>query len=176
MTFKIIKGDLFDPAHGFSTLAQGTNCRGVMGAGIAVPFRKYFPLMFGEYKKLCAAHHAILPGTIQFSSADGNRHYDTTGKTDMPDIANLFTQYHPGANADYALVEKALYNLDNFLTTFVGNATYISDIDYDQAIELVHVGLPLIGCGIGGLERHNVIPLMEHYFGSSPIQYTLVER
>lgn len=176
MTFHIIKGDLFDPSHEFTTLAQGVNCRGVMGAGIAVPFRTYFPLMYGEYKKLCAERHAILPGTVQFSSHDGNAYYEKTGKTNMPDVANLFTQYHPGRNADYGYLEKSLYNLDQFLRTFMENSAWIGEIPAEKAFSLVSVGLPLIGCGIGGLERHNVVPMMEDYFGSSPLKYTLVEK
>jgi hypothetical protein len=37
------------------------NCVGIMGAGIALEFKKRYPLMFEHYKELCSKH-AIRPG------------------------------------------------------------------------------------------------------------------
>jgi hypothetical protein len=44
MPTAFVKGDLFG-ASGLGALAQGCNCAGAMGKGIAVEFRKRFPEM-----------------------------------------------------------------------------------------------------------------------------------
>lgn len=168
MTFRIIKGDLFDPEHDFTALAQGTNCRGVMGAGIAVPFKQRFPDMFTDYKALCDSSHHFLPGTAQVWIGDG---------TDI-DVINIFSQYHPGANAVMDYLDRGLFSMDqqlNLLSTVLDSINEVVDVTFTGA-NAMRVGLPLIGGGIGGLERHNIINSMELILGPSKHEYTLVER
>jgi O-acetyl-ADP-ribose deacetylase (regulator of RNase III) len=170
MTFKIIEGDLFDPNHGFTSLAQGVNCRGIMGAGIAIPFKTRYPDMYETYKELCAKSAHLLPGTAQvvLMSADDSR----------PDVINLFSQYQPGANATYEYLERALHSMDQQLTLLVDTSLVIARGILGTNITRTpfDVGLPLIGGGIGGLERHNIIHIMETTLSSSEHEYTLVER
>lgn len=168
MTFSIIKGDLFDPAHEFTALAQGTNCRGVMGAGIAVPFREKFPEMFLEYKALCDHSAALLPGTAQIWVGNG----------DEAGVVNIFSQYHPGrGNAVMEYLERGLHSMDQQLNLVKTIMAAITAENPEGSFTLTqHVGLPLIGGGIGGLERHNIINAMELILGPSKHEYTLVEQ
>ena len=46
MPIKFVSGDLFDNAHHAKAFAQGCNCQGSMGAGIAKIFRARYPEMF----------------------------------------------------------------------------------------------------------------------------------
>lgn len=169
MTFRIIKGDLFDPNYNFTALAQGVNCRGVMGAGIAVPFKQRFPDMFEDYKALCSTNIThLLPGTAQVWIGDG---------TDI-DVVNIFSQFHPGPNAHQEYLDRGLFSMDqqfNLLhTTLHHTVEYLTGDDSHDAIQ--RIGLPLIGGGIGGLARHNIINSMELILGPSKHEYTLVER
>jgi O-acetyl-ADP-ribose deacetylase (regulator of RNase III) len=168
LTFRIIKGDLFDPAHRFTALAQGTNCRGVMGAGIAVPFKQKFPEMFVEYVKLCNASTALLPGTAQVWIGSG----------DEPGVINVFSQYQPGrGNAVMEYLERGLHSMDQQLNLVKTVMEAITAENPEGSYTLTQrVGLPLIGGGIGGLERHNIINAMELILGPSEHEYTLVER
>lgn len=51
MSVEYICGDLF--LSQAQTLAHGVNCRGRMGAGIDVEFRRRFPKMYKEYRQRC---------------------------------------------------------------------------------------------------------------------------
>lgn len=162
MTFKIIQGDLFDTAHQFEALAQGVNCEGLMGAGIAVPFRKKSPKMYEEYKALCNEFRDILPGLLH--TYDPDYEVDEYGNFDYanvpPIIFNLFSQKLPGKNGDYGLLKSAA-----LLMRMEAESRGLS-----------RVGLPWIGCGIAGLEKHNVEHIFHRILGASDVEFVLVEQ
>ena len=169
MSFTITKGDLFDPAHCFNLIGQGVNCRGIMGAGIAVPFKQKYPDMFTEYKTLCDLFPNLLPGTAQVWIGDG---------TGLPDVVNLFSQYQPGRdNAEMEYLESALFCMDTQLNLVQTTMRVIAEASGFGFSEIpLRIGLPLIGGGIGGLQRHNIINSMEIILGPSKHEYVLVER
>lgn len=153
MTFEIVKGDLFDPAFEFDSLAQGVNTYGVMGAGIAVPFRKRWPEMYEEYRKHCIENRAILPGLVHIwhDPADS-----------VMTIYNLFSQIAPGKDGNYDLLSRA---------------TWLMRQDAEKSgWQNLRVGLPWIGCGIAGLEKHNVEYIFRHYLTASKVEFILVEQ
>lgn len=164
MTFSIIQGDLFDPAHEFDALAQGVNAQGVMGAGIAVPFRETWPEMYLSYKSVCERFGDALGGLVHiwnppFEEVGSGTDYiafDQSG----PVIYNMFSQVLPGRNGDYRLLQQAAISV-------------VLDAE-EQGIE--SVGLPWIGCGIAGLERHNVATILEKAWGDSDVEFVLVQQ
>lgn len=163
MTFQIIQGDLFDPNHNFSAIGQGVNCKGLMGAGIAVAFREEYPEMYVKYQELCSKNTVLLPGSVQIYMVD---------VTDSrPDVINLFSQYWTGANAKQEYLEQALFAMDNQINL-------IQDVFKKMGYPggPWNVGLPLIGGGIGGLQRHNIVHAMQYILSTSEHNYTLVER
>jgi len=96
-----VTGDLFVNRFGAQALAQGVNCRGSMGAGIAVGFRERYPEMYAEYRRRCKAQPRELnPGDVFFwRPADGAQ----------PSVFNLATQEdYWRSRATYAAVEQAL--------------------------------------------------------------------
>lgn len=162
MTFKIIEGDLFDPAHNFSALAQGVNCIGVMGSGIAPEFKKRWPGMFEEYRALCKRYSSALVGTASVHSTPFG-YYEVKTHSDPLNggiIYNLFTQNMPGPDATYRQLQSALIQ------------TVIMAEDNGH----LNVGMPLIGGGLGNLEPHNVREIMESVTSSSDVEFVLVER
>jgi O-acetyl-ADP-ribose deacetylase (regulator of RNase III) len=50
-----VAGDLFANAYKAQAFAQGCNCQGSMGAGIAKGFRERYPKMYAEYRSRCKA-------------------------------------------------------------------------------------------------------------------------
>jgi len=155
MSFEIIQGDLFDLSHNFNALAQGVNTKGKMGAGIAVPFRTKWPLMYEDYKNLCTAYTDILPGLLHTWD---NPNWNSEDPIEV--IYNLFTQDYPGMNGDYELLAKS-----SLLLRMEAEA---------RGFE--RVGLPWIGCGIAGLERHNVAHFFDRILGPSKVEFVLVEQ
>jgi O-acetyl-ADP-ribose deacetylase (regulator of RNase III) len=176
MTFSIIQGDLFDPAHKFNALAQGVNTRGIMGSGIAVDFREKFPDMYEDYMDECSKYSSVLPGLM-------HQWYDEKGTggcyPDNPAVYNLFSQIHPGmGNASMELLERATYLMlleaEDALTVF-GCYDQL-DGTKDLTDGKFRVGLPWIGCGVGGLKRHNVEHMFRRFLSDSEVEFVLVEQ
>jgi len=175
MTFQIIKGDLFDPSHNFNALAQGVNTRGIMGSGIAVEFSQRFPDMYEDYMDECYKYSSILPGLIHrwYNAGNGGC------PVEDPAIYNLFSQIHPGdGNASMELLERATYLMlqeaDDALEVFGGLDRLIGSNDLIDG--KFRVGLPWIGCGVGGLKRHNVEHLFRRLLTDSEVEFVLVEQ
>lgn len=142
-----IMGDLF--SLGLEALAHGCNCQGVMGAGIAVEFRKRFPTMFEEYKVLCA-HNVLSPGNIFKCKVQ-------TGQT----IYNLMTQQGVGRGRGATLeaVEQSVGKM-------------VKDAE-ENSISII--GLPRIGAGLGGLPWHSVRSILESIGDQTNVTLVVVE-
>jgi O-acetyl-ADP-ribose deacetylase (regulator of RNase III) len=166
MSFEIIQGDLFVNDFNFDALAQGVNTQGIMGAGIAVPFREKFPNMYEDYKRRCATYGDALAGLLHvWHPWYGAKMMLDKGEwvevfNSDPTIYNLFSQVMPGRNGDYRLLQQAAIAM-------------VLDAERN---EVANVGLPWIGCGIAGLERHNVHNVLSHVFEPSPVHFVLVQQ
>ena len=162
MTFEIVQGDLFDTSEGvFDAFAQGVNTQGLMGAGIAVPFKNKWPEMYEDYKRRCDQYGDALAGLVHIFRNDGiitidGMDYYTNDAT----IYNLFSQVMPGRNGDYRLLQQAAISM-------------VLDAEEN---DYLNVGLPWIGCGIAGLERHNVEHIFKQVFDPSPVHFVLVQQ
>ena len=132
MSVSVRKGDLFDEKFAFSAIGHGVNTQGLMGAGIAKEFRRRYPSMFNEYAFLCK-YDILDPGGCFFWAS--------------PDIAvlNLASQDQPGANAKYKWLAQSLFTGLMTLESTGRNA----------------LGLPWIGCGIGGLDQDKALEVIE---------------
>jgi len=104
-------------------LGHGVNCQGIMGAGIAVEFKNRFPKNYEAYRTNCDLKF-LRPGEAFVYLEDGKY------------IANLATQDKPGPDATY---ERVMY-------AAADAALQLSKHGVDT------LAIPLIGCGIGGLE------------------------
>jgi len=129
-SYREIKGDLLDlfDKGEFNVIAHGANCCSVMGAGIALQIKKKFP----------KAYYCDLFDTRTEAQKFGS--FSVTA-IDKPDgnlylVYNLYTQYHPGPNAELTALKNSL------------RAMCLDLIDPEG----FKIGLPLIGCGIGGLD------------------------
>jgi O-acetyl-ADP-ribose deacetylase (regulator of RNase III) len=156
MTFRIIQGDLFDLSHNFDALAQGVNTKGIMGSGIAVDFKDRWPTMFSDYEYLCSKYPDILSGLMHSWL---NPYWSDEDPIQM--VFNLFSQDFPGR--------------DNAVLEYVAKSALLMRMDA-EGCGLERVGLPWIGCGVGGLEKHNVGHLFDRILGPSKVEFVLVER
>lgn len=140
------QGDLF--ASGLPAIGHGVNCRGVMGAGIAAQFKIRYPDMYESYRKRCL-RHAMIPGEIMPWKDD------RSGLV----IFNLATQDQPGADAQPWMITAAVGRM---ITEAVND------------FGLAEVGLPWIGCGIGGLCLNDLKAALAPY-RDAPVHLTLFE-
>lgn len=151
MPIHYVSGDLFANSHGAQALAHGVNCRGSMGAGIAVGFRERYPAMFGEYRRRCTATPRELnPGDVMLWRAEG-----------APWVFNLATQEdYWRSRATYSAVEQAL-------TTMRARA---------EVEGITSIAMPRIGAGYGGLSWRKVCEIVERVFAGWPGELYVYER
>jgi O-acetyl-ADP-ribose deacetylase (regulator of RNase III) len=127
-------GDLF--ASGLPAIAHGVNCQGVMGAGIAAQFRRRWPDMYEAYRKQCGQFGGLIPGDVIPWKHPGGV------------IFNLATQLDPGADAQPWMITAAVGRM-------------IREAHYSYGI--TEIGLPMIGCGFGGLHRDDLYSALAPY-------------
>jgi O-acetyl-ADP-ribose deacetylase (regulator of RNase III) len=118
--------------QGLPAIGHGVNCFGAMGAGIAKVFRDRYPGMYAAYSLLCDKGEISLGGIMIWKEANVT-------------IYNLATQFLPGAEATLPAVK-------NSVSLAIRNCYYEN---------IPAIGLPRIGCGIGGLNWPDVKAIME---------------
>ena len=100
-----LEGDIFNCSE--NIIAHQTNCKGVMGAGIAKSIKNKYPSVFEEYKYHCSIdNQEINLGTIQVINIDENKY-----------VANLFGQYAYGRTTrqtDYEALTSCFKQLGIF--------------------------------------------------------------
>jgi O-acetyl-ADP-ribose deacetylase (regulator of RNase III) len=131
-------GSLFDSTA--DAYVHGVNTEGLMGAGIAVLFKKAYPEMYSVYKALCKLGR-LQPGETWVWEA-----HDRT-------IYNIASQDKPGANARLEWFERGL----------------TQTLKHAQENNVVVIAMPRIGCGIGGLDWEDVRDIIEHYAERTPV-------
>lgn len=133
------KGDIF--SSDCQTLVNTVNCEGFMGKGIALEFKKKFPIMFLSYKKICNAK-LLRPGLLQL------------WKSEDKWILNFPTK-------DKWRDKSKISYIEDGLKKFV-------EIYKEKGI--TSISFPLLGCNNGGLDfETQVKPLMEKYLNLDDI-------
>ena len=140
MSFSERTGDMF-AADDLDALAHGVNTVGIMG-GIAGKFENEYPEMAEHYKGLCNRGEFKAGQVFPWQEK---------GK---PMVYNLATQEKPGADAQYKYVKKTMKNM-------LGHA---------NSIGIKKIGIPQIGCGIGGLEWDKTKNIIQNVAKSSPVE------
>lgn len=128
----ICKGNIFDSEC--DALVNPVNCVGVMGAGLAKQFKEKYPLAYYSYRSACGKDK-IKPGILRYCKTDGKC------------IILFPTKTH------FKFPSKIEY-IENGLDYFVENYRFLTV----QGIK--SFAFPLLGCGLGGLKKDEVLPLM----------------
>lgn len=126
MTYAEATGDLFE--MDFDAYGHGVNCVGVMGSGIAPFFRDLDKNMYQTYQYLCAGG-GLIPGTVMPWRLNNDRY-----------VYNLATQFRLGNDARLDAVERSVQQM----------------FYHAEQMGVETIGIPRIGCGIGGLDWKDV--------------------
>ena len=129
------QGDIF--ASQAQTLVNPVNCRGVMGAGLALAFKQRYPKMFAAYVQACKSGE-LRPG------------YPMLYRASQPWILNFPTKDHWRTPAKLTYLEQGL-------------AFFAA---HYQQIGITSIAFPKLGAGLGGLPWPEVGPLMARYLSS----------
>lgn len=134
---EFVKGDFFD--FDADIRINTVNCVGVMGAGVALAFKKKYPEMFREYTRQCKEKE-IAPGKPTVWKQG-----DMFSKG--IEIINFPTKNHWRNPSEYEYIEDGLIWLSNYLKNKEG----------------LTITLPALGCGHGGLDWGEVKRLIRKY-------------
>ncbi len=130
------QGNIFE--EDLEALVNPVNCVGVMGAGLALQFKNRYPDNYKFYVK------AWKDG--QFESGDIFCHI-LEGKGNPKFILNFPTKRHWRDPSKIEYIQEGLQTL----------AVSI------QLNEIKSIGIPALGCGLGGLDWKDVKPLMDEH-------------
>jgi len=142
---KFIDGDLVKSAEEYEVILHGCNCQNTMGKGIALQIKEKFPEAYEVDCKTKKGDIAKL-GTISY----------TTNTT--PIIVNCYTQFNYRKKyedealvfVDYNAIKTALQAVKKH---FTGKK----------------IGMPLIGCGLGGGDDKIVLKIIETILGDEDV-------
>lgn len=137
MSVKYVSGDIFK-ASGYNIAVVPVNCVGVMGAGVALACKESQPWVLKPYKELCAAKR-IKPG-----DAIVIRNPEIFESDNPSDVMVMLaaTKDHWRDPSKKQWVRKCLDNITGLM--LMGRLTY--------GLDIVDIGLPLLGAGKGGVE------------------------
>lgn len=127
---EFVSGDFFD--FDADIMINTVNCVGVMGAGVALAFKKRFPEMFDDYAEKCRS------GIIRPGLPSVWLQKDMISK-DI-EIINFPTKNHWKNPSEYHYIDDGLEWLSKYLEDKSGKV----------------VTLPALGCGHGGLDWDRV--------------------
>lgn len=135
---RYLKTSIFDsPAK---TLVNPVNCVGVMGAGLAVEFKRRYPDMFHDYRHLCETGE-IQPGYLHI--------YQESPKW----VLNFPTKLHWKDPSRIEYIQSGLWSF----------------VKHHRALGIVSVAFPKLGCGLGGLRWGEVDEVLNFYLGAIEI-------
>lgn len=138
---KIVRGNLLDAQ--VDALVNTVNTVGVMGKGIALQFKKAFPDNFKAYELACKKN-LLTPGGVLV--------YQVGGITKPRYIINLATKKHWRGKSNIGYVKTGIKKL-------------LIEI---RRLNIQSVAIPPLGCGNGGLEWGEVLPMIEATFSELP--------
>jgi O-acetyl-ADP-ribose deacetylase (regulator of RNase III) len=124
-------------------LVNTVNTVGIMGKGIAFQFRQAYPKMFRAYEKACK-NEEIRPGQMHIFELDTFENPKF--------IINFPTKRHWRGKSSLCDIKSGLDAL-------------INDV---QRLKIKSIAVPPLGCGNGGLEWSDVLPLIKTAFGALP--------
>ena len=145
----IIRGDIFNPPVPVEAVVNPVNCVGVMGAGLALQFKKRYPEMFTDYKA------AALRGFIQLGLVNC---WACPSNSKFKYILNFPTKQHWKDPSRLAAVKDGLSDL----------------VMWVQILDIKSIAIPALGCGLGGLDWHDVKPLIEEAARQMPETLVLI--
>lgn len=142
-----VQSDLFELR--VDALAHGCNTQGVMNAGIALEFKQRYPQMYQEYIRYCKTG-LFNPGDIHFYRSEDSK----------PHVINIATQLDRRTPAQLSYIERGFNNIES---------------NY-KAWGISSLGMPHIGCGLGGLDWQDVSKVVKKVFGTSRLDVLVASR
>ena len=141
------KGDIF--SGDYEAIVNPVNCVGVMGAGLAKEFRKRYPAMFLAYQSECKKERVSIGVCLVWDTDVPNPKY----------VVNLPTKIHWKDSSEYEYIRLGLVSLESYI----------------RNNNIKSIGIPALGCGLGGLDWKELRPLFDKYLSDLDCSITVFE-
>ena len=159
MTVEYTERDLF--SLDVDMLINSVNTVGIMGAGIAKKFKEKFPEMYKDYREACKTGKIYVDADITVTVRKNKIEWDFKVFGWKPHIwigediiiLNFPTKIDWRWPSSYEIITEGLKWLRKNIGTISTTANR----------EVKYVGLPKLGCGLGGLKWSKVKTLIEKY-------------
>jgi O-acetyl-ADP-ribose deacetylase (regulator of RNase III) len=143
-------GNLFESSY--QSFGVTVNAFGAMGAGIALQCRSRFPEVYTSYSGACArqhfAHNPLL--AVAVTTVSYPRHQ-------KKQVLCILTKYHWSQPSRYPIIEASLQAIR----------------DQYEDLKIESLAIPLLGCGLGDLNRIKVQAMIEAYLDPLPLKVGL---
>lgn len=139
--WRLEDGDFF--ASDVEAIVNTVNVVGVMGKGIALEYKRRFPDMFREYKRMCDQKLLRLGHMHVYELGKGDRHKY---------VINFPTKGHW---RDRSRLEDIRAGLEDLVRVL------------DER-NIASVAIPALGCSNGGLSFGDVLPMMQEAMSRLP--------
>jgi O-acetyl-ADP-ribose deacetylase (regulator of RNase III) len=139
MSFSYYSGSVFECAdiHQIDMIVNTVNCKGFMGAGIALEYKLRFPNMFNDYSRKCL-EGSIKTGHLDVYAADKVKILNFPTKDDWKKPSNI------------NWIKEGLHFF----------------VNHYKKYNIHSIAFPKLGTHNGGLEWNKVKKLMEEYLGN----------
>jgi O-acetyl-ADP-ribose deacetylase (regulator of RNase III) len=154
------KGDIFtgEGCGGeLDIILNPVNCEGIMCGGLARAFAKRFPKMEQEYINLCNKD-GLEPGLIHVWKEDKSYYLYDEWYYDIQYILNFPTKDLVMYDSDADYVRDGLMAMLNILPILK-----MTHPDESRHHHKLWVGIPALGCGLGGLPWYQIKNMLKHY-------------
>ena len=122
-------------------LVNPVNCVGIAGKGLAFEFKRRFPSSFKGYKQWCDEGR-MYPGFVFIHVYENGEPY----------ILSFPTKVHWKHQSHYHIIECGLSHL----------------VERVKQFRIKSISIPMLGCGLGGLDWKDVEPLIIEAFKELP--------
>lgn len=142
---KFCKGDILQSEA--QAIVNPVNCVGVMGAGLAKQFKEKHPGNYHAYSVACRR------GDVEIGSMFCTTHFIGYGDNRVErTVINFPTKLHWRDPSKLEYIEKGLEDL----------------VDLVYTLQIESIAIPPLGCGLGGLNKDDVLRLMLDILPTGP--------
>lgn len=141
-----VTGNILDSS--MQTLACPVNAVGVMGAGLALAFKRRYPEVDYQYRRLCREHAGVIGDQLHVVQTRCRKHQ----------VLLFPTKYHWRNRSTLTQLEA---NLQRLVLQY-------------ETLGITSLAIPALGCGLGGLDYvSQVRPLLQQYLSELPFPVEL---
>ena len=166
MSYKCIvkQGDLLSEEHAVF-IVNASNTRLLLGSGVSMAFKRHCGIQLQEEMttKLDALKHPLKKGDVVVTSSGIANNFQYALHVAVMD----YNQNTRGIDKLPTLkdIENALNNIESYLKWY----------SQEQSADNIKLVLPLMGCGVGGLNKRAVVELYSNFFQRDvPFECTVI--